>query len=486
MKYFTLMLLSVALASNAFAALSGSIVWEVRADGSSANGGGFKTSSGSIDYTQQAAAQWSGTDGTTTASTTFTSATASFNTNVVGHVIRISAGTGATIGYYEIVGYTSATTITLDAVSGTTVNATFKIGGALAAIGNVGSATANQGMVPGNLMCVKAGTYSIGGIDNLACAGTVTSPIRIIGYSTTRPTLTTSGDGYLGRSGVNRNKTLITSNMPTYAYGGGYLTGPARVIIESINFSGSNVSGSVVSISTGSALRNCKIANASTGASATGVSLSLGGLITGCDVSLTGASGGSTGSGIAMGGIGVVNGNRITCGSLSSPAIRAAAFGPNIIVNNVIFSSPNSVGIFVSTINSSLQAIGNTISGCTDGINIIIGNNVAGTQIINNCITDNSGFGINMVSASNSGVLNGNRTRDNASGAINSGTDWVNASNWLSVTTDTGGATSDYLDPANGDFSLIKSSPASFSGVPAGNSIGAFQSVSPTQGGGFF
>ena len=472
MKRLLLIGLMLSVGVRALAVLPGSLVWEVRADGNAANGGGFNTASGSTDYTKQASAQWSGTDGTTTASTTFTSATANFNTNVVGHIIRISAGTGATTGYYEIVGYTSATTITLDAVSGTTLNATFKIGGALAAIGNVGSASANQGMVAGNLMCVKAGSYTVAATDTVACSGTATSPIRIVGYNTVRPTLTTVGDGYLGRTGSNLNKTLDTSNMPLYAYGSVGLAGSSStfVVVETIKFT-SSIAGNAVVIGGKSFIKSCYASTSSTSASSIAISATgAGGNVIDCDAFLTAASGAASGAGINIG-VGIALGNHVSCGTTTAPGIKLSGFGASAVIDNVVYSG-GGVGIYVSTINACGNIVGNTIYGCTDGVNIISANVASPVVIANNCITDNSGYGINIVSAANACVLYGNRTRDNASGAINSGTDWVNASNWLSVTTDTGGASTDYVDAAGGDWRLISASPAAGAGVPKSKSMG--------------
>lgn len=486
MKHLLALLISLSIASRVFATLSGAMVWEVRSNGSDLNSGGYKTGASGTDYTQQATAQFVGTDGTSAASTTFTSATAVFNSTVVGNTLRINAGSGATLGVYEITGYTSPTTITLDAACGTVYDATFKVGGALATIGKVGSATANQGMVAGNLMCVKAGTYSIGASDTVACSGTATSPIRIVGYNTVRPTLTTVGDGYLGRTGVNKNKTLDTSNMPLYAYGafGLYGSSSTFVVVENIKFT-SSIAGNAVAIGGKSFIKSCYASTSSTSASSVGIAATgTGANVIDCDAFLTAASGAASGAGINIG-VGIALGNHVSCGATTAPGIRLSGFGASVVIDNVVYSG-GGFGIYVSAVNASGNVFGNTVTGCTDGINVITAN-VGGVMVIaNNCITDNSGYGINIVSASNAALLYGNRTRDNASGAINSGTDWVNASNWQSVTTDTGGATSDYLNPTSNDYSLIKSSPASFSGVPAGNSIGAFQSVSPMQGGGFF
>ena len=63
-------------------ALSANTVLEVRNGGSDTNGGGFVTGAAGTDWSQQDAAQYSVTDGVTAGTTTITSATANFGTDV--------------------------------------------------------------------------------------------------------------------------------------------------------------------------------------------------------------------------------------------------------------------------------------------------------------------------------------------------------------------------------------------------------------------
>lgn len=93
-------------------------------------------------------AAFSGTDGTSNASTTFTSASATFNATVVGNHLRLASGTNGTTGYYRITGYTDANTITLDRNCSTAAmtNGAWKIGGAAATVGRLanGNATGDK------------------------------------------------------------------------------------------------------------------------------------------------------------------------------------------------------------------------------------------------------------------------------------------------------------------------------------------------------
>jgi hypothetical protein len=156
---FALLIASVAVVpQRALAALNAAIVFEVRTTGSDTNGGGFKTGATGTDWSQQNAAQYSVTDGVTAGTTTITSATANFGTDVVGNLIYVQGGTGSvTAGWYEITVRTNSTTITVDRSTGLTAGTgvTLKIGGALASPGQAAAAK-----VAGNDVWIKAGTYS--------------------------------------------------------------------------------------------------------------------------------------------------------------------------------------------------------------------------------------------------------------------------------------------------------------------------------------
>lgn len=142
-------------------ALDVAITWEVRNGGSDTNGGGFKTGASGTDWTVQDAAQYSVTDGVTAGTTTITSATANFGTDVVGNVIYVQGGTGTvTAGWYEITSRTNSTTIVVDRSTGLTAGTgvTLKIGGGFASPGQAGAVK-----VAGNDVFIKynAAVYSL-------------------------------------------------------------------------------------------------------------------------------------------------------------------------------------------------------------------------------------------------------------------------------------------------------------------------------------
>lgn len=153
-------------------AISSKCSWEVRTTGSDANSGGFNKTATGTDYSQQDAAQYSGTDlvidGTT--NTLVSSASHNFVAADVGNLIYISAGTGFTFGRFEIVSVAS-NKATLDRSAGTlsSTGGTYAVGGALAW---PGIACANA--APGNNIWVKSGTYTLTNSTSNISGGKVT------------------------------------------------------------------------------------------------------------------------------------------------------------------------------------------------------------------------------------------------------------------------------------------------------------------------
>lgn len=168
-------------------ALNLNVQWEVRTTGVDTNGGGFRAGAAGTDWTLQDAAQYSVTDAVTAGTTTITSATANFGTDVVGNVLYITGGTGSIAAdWYEIISRTNSTTIVVDRSTGLSVGtgATLKIGGALLTIQKaLDLCTVNEMRV-----WAKSGTYSISTALTTPLRS-VSLPTRLQGYGTTR------GDG---------------------------------------------------------------------------------------------------------------------------------------------------------------------------------------------------------------------------------------------------------------------------------------------------
>jgi hypothetical protein len=184
--------------------LSPNVIWEVRpATGADTNGGAFdpSVSSPGTDYSQQDSAQFSGTDGVTVGTSTFTSASHSFVSTDVGNMICISAGSGNTAGFYTVVSV-SAGTATLDRSPGTGTGATWALGGALASVGILFNRSPGSGYNPnpsyGGIIYLK-GTLSLNSSTYIQPQFGGPSDFSLIGYGTTR------GDNVQATITINSN-----------------------------------------------------------------------------------------------------------------------------------------------------------------------------------------------------------------------------------------------------------------------------------------
>ena len=322
----------------------------------------------------------------------------------------------------------------------------------------------NLGGKAGNRYNVKGSVSRTTTTDTVTGDGSLTSPIIIRGYSST------IGDAYLGRTSSNGD--LITTNMPAISYTTGSWSagGATHIIYESLNISGAN-SGATWAVGAAVVLFRCVASNSSTGATA--IAINFGGenaSVIDCDASLTGASGGRAAISITSNCIAA--GNRVKGGPAAG--FYCNANGVVALIDNLIYDC-GTIGVnSVSTLNRNLF-YGNTIVGCGgDGIDIVTGTTFLSVAM-NNMITDGSAWGIDGVSAANAIFVAYNRTRDNTSGAINSATDWITASTFSHVTTDTGGSETDYTAAGSDDYTLISASPAKGVGHFIPRSIGCLQ-----------
>lgn len=194
-----------------------------------------------VDYSQNTAAVLTNTDLTSTAaSTTVTSLLGTFTPVMVGNLIHLTAltGTGAIVGWYEIVQYTDAHNVILDRTPTNGVNnitaGTYFVGGALS-LGSSDDAVfelAVSSTTAATRYFIKGGSsivYNIGGTVSISAAANTVWPVIVEAYATLRgdrPTGATRPTFNLGATqitwGANWDKyCLITTSTAATAESGG-------------------------------------------------------------------------------------------------------------------------------------------------------------------------------------------------------------------------------------------------------------------------
>lgn len=315
--------------------------------------------------------------------------------------------------------------------------------------------------VAGDSVNIKQdGTYTLAASSVMTAAGSTTSPIVLRGYKTT------IGDGNTGRT--NGNGALTVTNMPVISFDATFkLTVLGATILESLNISTNN-SATSVSLGANCVVRNCKIANPSNN-SAAGIFTATAGpsVIIGNDLLLTNANAASVninGSNITH----RIIANRLQGGIAISTTSGHIISAFNVFLGTTTHIRTTSAAGMVTSISDDLQG------ASADGVAIVT-TSTALHCFANGMLTDNGAFGINFTSAAAEAVIASMRYRDNTSGPTNLGTDWVSATSWDIVSTDTGGPETDYTDAATQDFRLISASPAKAAGILPYLDIGALQ-----------
>ena len=243
-------------------AVSGTTIWEVRATGSTVNGGGYDPSIGTNDYSQQNSAQYSptGMSGAAGNVVTYSSASA----DMVGNVIQITGGTNFTKDFFLItsvvvgVSFTCSTNSSGVAViaGGTGSSGTGNIGGAY----NFGSATVDplftKAPQAGNTVWIKSGSYAAGNAAlGSSGAGTSTAPVTFSGYTSSR------GDVCTG------------SNRPTIAQQAVNWTFTTSSIVQNLIITGSGTNN-ITASGANSKFINLLCINTSTTANRAAISVS--------------------------------------------------------------------------------------------------------------------------------------------------------------------------------------------------------------------
>lgn len=146
------------------------------------------------------------------------------------------------------------------------------------------------------------------------------------------------------------------------------------------------------------------------------------------------------------------------------------------VVEDSFFLGPSdAVGVYLKLATFFYLVKNNSFQGLGEHIRLVNGSMSITPTLINNMATDATTAYINSlyaITANNITVEVGNRLRDNTADRVGIGENFVTGE----VTTDTGGPETDYTDYANGDLTLIDSSPGVDAGLGFGRwNIGAEQ-----------
>lgn len=449
-KILFLFLLGFFYSSIAIAALPVA-VYEVRdsATAGNVNGCGFNSSRGGVDYTLQDAAQLTATDGASTASTTFTSATGTFTSDMVGNFLHLTAATGTpTVGWYEIVTYTDANNVVLDRVSGTYTAGTFYVGGACSMESSLDDAFFEI-FIAGSTVWVKTGTYTETSSMTIAKDGTTALPNNIIGYNSTR------GDNPTG------------SDRPTLSFG---LTNPvfAGNYYNFKNFIMTASGPAGVDVGSGAIIENVQFTNASGTAGRIALSADTQNKIINCELIST--------NGVALS---IATGGVKMWGNYIHDSVTGINMGgsvDNIAAFNIIESCTTAIS--VASTGDSMGVFYNTIYGAETPAG-------TGITLLATTSTESLFFG---------NIIYGFTTGATAAAAVES--NYWNYNNFYNNTTNrtnvTAGANDlavdpQFVDAANGNFAIggnlrAAGIPGSFNGASTTGylDVGAVQRKEPT------
>jgi len=253
-------------------ALNSAIVWEIRTTGSDNNGGGFKTGASGTDYSQQASAQKSSTDLAVHSSTNtmVKPNAAGVSANDVGNVVQITAGTGWTAGFYEIVSQ-DGTWWTLDrspSAAGNANLATYAMGGCLLSPGKIGGI-----VLTGHIVYLAYGSYTISSATyNVAagCVQTTAGRAIFVGYDSTRTVYNTDSNRPTFTMGVG-----VTSTSAFHGYNYSHFR---NIIVDCASRTSSN------GFQGGALFTRCKVINTANAGFYTGTAY-------GCEVTSSGGAG---------------------------------------------------------------------------------------------------------------------------------------------------------------------------------------------------
>lgn len=354
-----------------------------------------------IDYSQSTASPFASTDIALATNTTMTSVTNPFTLVMVGNLIHITAGTGFTVGWYEI-SSVAAGTATIDRAAGTAplTNGTGKVGGALS-LGSSDDAVFELAVSSSTASAryfIKNGTYTLGGTVSVAANGNAAWPIIYEGYATTRGDRPTAS-------------TRPILNVGTVIFTGGQLTDHYSLIFTQSAASGN----STVTLGTNSKVFNSKYMNISTTTDKNALSLGATSSAFYCEA-------------VSYRGYGIdasTNGTGSIFGCYVHDCNIGIVTGANTEVINCIVNNCVTDAIVVNSTNNNI--IGNTLYGQESKLGVGLAINVNHAKVINNIIY---GFvtGVTGTGTKTSGIDNYNNYYNNTND-VDAATNWQKGAN---------------------------------------------------------
>lgn len=327
----------------------------------------------------------------------------------------------------------------------------------------------NAGGKAGTIYSVLKGTYGLSADVTITGDGSTSSPIIIQGCNAT--------PGDLRNAKRNAAGALDSSNMPVFSWSPGRLdaSGGDKIVFESVRFTGSP-SYYLIQAGDNCKFVNCVVENTSTNSAASTIGTSGNHIqMVNCDL-----SGGGTSASYAVNvghAYAVLRNCRITGNGYGLACTSSSSC---VAVENLILNCPTG-GIYVGS-GAWCYPDKNTIYACGDGIVYQSGSSLAAVAGENH-ITDCTGYAVRYNGNTIPKTRFGLRTRDNASGVDDATGDWDDNCDFFPVTTDAGGASTDFTASGSGDFTLVATAAAVGAGINPYCDIGAF-GAARTSGGG--
>ncbi len=327
-----------------------------------------------VNYAQQAATIQGFTNlGSANGSTTVTdnSAGGLMKKSFAGNHLRITAGTNATVGWYEVVSVTDTNNVVLDRTphGANTMSATTgKVGGAFS-LGSSDDAVFelfSGGATSAGRLYIKGGaTYTLGGTVSVAVTGGAWF-VNYEGYTTV-----------IGDAPVN-------TAMPILACGAAIFTPPTSCYLRNITFTGT--ANPVVAGGPSTRFVGCKVLNTSTTADQVALTIANNGYVFGCDLcsirgtalsasSVTSLIDGNyihdSSQGVVLASGGTYINNIFAC-NVTSGITTPIATGNTIISGNTFYGTESKLGIGINNITATMggSIFNNIFYGLATGVSI--------------------------------------------------------------------------------------------------------------------